>query len=528
MKKAIMKLVEFSVNRPKTVLLFTLILTLLFASQFPRIKIDTDPENMLKANQPDRVYYNKIKNIFRIRDLLVVGITDQKGIFRPEALERVDRIISEILKIDGVVVQDVMSLTTSNNPISEEPGYINIDRVMREVPKTTQASQQIFEEISDNWSLLDRLASRDGKSTAIYIQIERKNMSRRIAVRIEEIINQELLPGQTYHFAGLPIAEDTFGYEMFIQMAVVAPLAFMFIMIIVYLMFRQTVFLIPMGMDAMFAVIWAMGLLIGTGHTVHIMSSMIPVFLMPIAILDDCHVLSEFFDRFRKVADKRRALMETYHELYRPMIQTTLTSAAGFASLALTDIPPVRVFGVFVAFGIIAAWLFSITVVPSVISLMNEEKLRKSLTVHSSGRTSFLDRMLKLIGQTAFSRGRLVLLGTVAAIVIGISGVARIEVNDNPVKWFKESHRLRKADNFMNEHFGGTYMAYLVAEGNKPGTFKQPEVLRYVKRLQDELKEEKIVGMTTALPDPIMRFNQVLHDFDENYIRIQRSSPLPG
>jgi predicted RND superfamily exporter protein len=250
---------------------------------------------------------------------------------------------------------------------------------------------------------------------------------------------------------------------------------------------------------------------------------MIPVFLMPIAILDDCHVLSEFFDRFRKVADKRRALMETYHELYRPMIQTTLTSAAGFASLALTDIPPVRVFGVFVAFGIIAAWLFSITVVPSVISLMNEEKLRKSLTVHSSGRTSFLDRMLKLIGQTAFSRGRLVLLGTVAAIVIGISGVARIEVNDNPVKWFKESHRLRKADNFMNEHFGGTYMAYLVAEGNKPGTFKQPEVLRYVKRLQDELKEEKIVGMTTALPDPIMRFNQVLHDFDENYIRIPDS-----
>jgi predicted RND superfamily exporter protein len=501
---------------------------MLFGLQFPRITIDTDPENMLEEDQPDRVFYNEIKSIFRIRDLLVVGITDHKSIFRPLALERVDRIISEILKIDGVVVQDVISLTTSNNPISEEPGHITINRVMREVPKTPQDGQRLFEEIIDNWCLEERLVSRDGKSTAIYIPIERKDMSRRIAVKIEEILNQELLPGQTYHFAGLPIAEDTFGYEMFIQMGVVAPLAFMFIMILVYLLFRQPIFLIPIGMDAMFTVMWAMGLLIGTGHTVHIMSSMIPVFLMPIAILDDCHVLSEFFDRFRMAGDRRRALVEAYQELYRPMFQTSVTSAAGFLSLALTPIPPVRVFGLFVAFGVMVAWLLSMTVVPAVITLMNEDKLKKALSARNIEKAPFLDRILRLVGQTAFFRSRLVLLGAMGAVVIGISGVARIEVNDNPVKWFKESHQLRKADDFMNEHFGGTYMAYLVAEGKEAGAFKQPEVLRYVERLQAHLKEENVVGMTTSLPDPIKRLNQALHDFDEEYIRIPDSREAVG
>ena len=71
---------------------------------------------------------------------------------------------------------------------------------------------------------------------------------------------------------------------------------------------------------------------------------------------------------------------------------TSLTSAAGFASLALADIPPVRVFGLFVAFGIMAAWLFSMTMVPAVISLMSEARLRKGLWPHEGGEhSSFLE-----------------------------------------------------------------------------------------------------------------------------------------
>ena len=92
---------KFSMDRPKTVIGLAIIVTILFGLQLPGVKIDTDPENMLEEDQPDRVFYNEIKSIFRIHDLLVVGISDPEGIFRPKALERVERIISEILKIDG-------------------------------------------------------------------------------------------------------------------------------------------------------------------------------------------------------------------------------------------------------------------------------------------------------------------------------------------------------------------------------------------------------------------------------------------
>ena len=49
--------------------------------------------------------------------------------------------------------------------------------------------------------------------------------------------------------------------------------------------------------------------LIGMGFTVHIMSSMIPIFLMPIAVVDSVHVLSEFADRHRPGTDPREHLI---------------------------------------------------------------------------------------------------------------------------------------------------------------------------------------------------------------------------
>jgi predicted RND superfamily exporter protein len=292
------RMTKFSLDRPKTVIGLAIILTVLFGIQFPRITIDTDPENMLEASQPDRVLYNRIKKDFGIYDLIVVGIVDKKSIFRPESLERVERAISEILKIKGVIIEDVVSLTTTDN-VKSSGGLLDVHSVMREIPRDTKAVDQLRMDIAQNPFLHEKIASADGTAIALYIPIQKKNMSYRIAKQIQTILDRELLPGQTYHLAGLPVAEDTFGHQMFIQMAVVAPLAFMVIMILVFLLFRKIAFLLPVGMTAMFAVIWAMGLLIGTGNTVHIMSSMIPVFLMPIAILDDIHILSEFFDRYR-------------------------------------------------------------------------------------------------------------------------------------------------------------------------------------------------------------------------------------
>ena len=370
---------------PKTTLAVLLLLTVGFGAQLPKIHIDTDPENMLEADQPDRVLYDRAKRDFGIHDMIVVGITDERGVFRPDTLARVGRIIDGILAIPGVITDDVLSLTTTND-VRPAGGLLEVRRVMERVPRDEAGAQAIRAAIAANPLLADKLASADGQGLALYVPIAQKDQAHRIGEEIERIARAELAEGQRYHLAGLPVAEDTFGVEMFRQMGVMAPITGMVIFLLLWLLFRKLTFILPAMAVAMFSVAWGMGLLIGTGFTVHIMSSMIPVFLMPIAVLDSVHLLSEFYDRYPRLRDRRETLRQTVRALSRPMLYTSLTSAVGFGSLMLADIPPVRVFGAFVAFGIMAAWLLTVTFVPAALMLIREERLAKAFRAAGEAR----------------------------------------------------------------------------------------------------------------------------------------------
>ena len=499
------KLTEIVTRFPKSTIAVFLIITVFFAIQFPKMKIDTDPENMLEQNQPDRVFYDKVKKEFGINDLLVVGIVDAEGIFNSDTLARIARITDEILRIKGVIIEDVVSLRTSDN-VTSEGGTLVVKRFMEDIPQDSVQIEKLKKDLYGNPFYVDKIISQDGKATSIYIPIEKKDLSYRISKEIEKILKAELAPEQKYYIAGLPVAEDTFGHEMFVQMGITAPMAGFFIMLLLFLIFRKPIALIPPMLDAMLSVIWTMGLLIGMGFTVHIMSSMIPIFLMPIALLDDIHVLSGFFDRFPSIKDKRKTIIATMKDLYRPMFFTSITSAVGFGSLALADIPPVRGFGLFVAFGIMSAWLFSHTIVPAMIMLMNEKKLL-AFGQKRQNKDSYPDKILKYIAKFSFQKSKAILVISGLVLIFGIIGVYQIRINDNPVKWFKPKHKIRIADNVMNRFFGGTYMAYLVIEGNSEDTIKRPEVMSYIDKLQNHLEGQEIVGKTSSVADIIKKIN---------------------
>ncbi len=273
-----------------------------------------------------------------------------------------------------------------------------------------------------------------------------------------------LKDGLDYHIAGLPVAEDTFGVQMFKQMALSAPLAMAIIFALMWLFFRSTVLILPAMYDALIATAATMSLLVITGSTVHIMSSMIPIFIVPIAVLDDVHVISEFFDRYRPERGRRETLVALMGDLFTPMLYTTLTTAVGFASLALAPIPPVQVFGLFVAFGVIVAWLCSILLVPAFISVLPRKTLDGLASRHSAGNgrpRSPIDRLLRATGRGTYRYAKPITALGLAALALSAYGIGQIRVNDNPTKWFESGHPIRVADKVLNNHFGGTYMAYL-------------------------------------------------------------------
>ncbi|HET9951629.1 MAG TPA: outer membrane lipoprotein-sorting protein [Candidatus Eisenbacteria bacterium] len=512
-----------SFDRPWTVVLACVVITLLAVVASLRIRIDTDPENMLAATQPDRVVYDRMKKEFGLHDLIVVGIVDPRGAFRPETLAATAVAIDSILDLPGVIPEDVVSLTTTDNPQSEAD-LVDIHPVMSRVPTTAAEAESLRLTIAGNPYLNEVIASPTGDALAIYVPIVAKDQSVPVAKAIRRILDGHLPAGVRYHMAGLPIAEDTFGHEMFIQMAVVAPLAFIVILLLVFFLFGELSFLLPVGVVAALSVIWTMGLLIAMGFTVHIMSSMIPIFLMPIAILDAVHILSEFQLQRRIHGVRRTAIDEAMRSLFTPVAFTSVTAAVGFGSLGFANIPPVRVFGAFVAVGIVIAYILTHTLLPALVALLPLKPARPA----AEGSTSSFAPALRWIGSFAYRRARLVLTVAFVFFAVGAVGISKLRSDDNPVRWFRPGHPMREAHDALNARFGGTYMAHVIVDAGANGAAQSADVVAWMNRFQRHLEGDSAVGKTSSVADIVRRLNRVVHGGNVAYDRIPAASDEVG
>lgn len=494
------RLVSFSMDKPKYVFYLVLALVVLAAIQIPSIQVDTDPENMLPHDQVDRAYHDEVKARFALHDMIVVGVVNDqhaKGVYNTQTLGDLHTLSTEVQKMDGVVRQDLMALDTVDNITQEGPGSIRFEWMMKLAPKTESDVQRIEQAVARLPLLQNTLVADDGKAAAIYIPIVAKSESYRLSQEIQTVIDG-LDSQNEYYMAGLPVAEDTFGVEMFIQMAISAPLAGLMIFVLMWVFFRSFLLITAPMIVAMATVIITMGLLIGQGYTVHIMSSMIPIFLMPIAVVDSVHILSEFADRYRPGDKPRKALQEVLSHLFTPMLYTSVTSAVGFASLAFTPIPPVQIFGLHVAAGIMLAFILTIIFVPAYIISLSDKRLA-ALKDHNieEDDNSRLGLMLAATGRFSLARAKGLVVGFVALIALSAYGVSQIQINDNPIRWFKDDHRLRVADVVMNSHFSGTYEAYLVLE--KPDMAAERSALDIVLKQQVADNVELVDVLTPLL-----------------------------
>ncbi|OMH39105.1 RND family transporter [Motiliproteus sp. MSK22-1] len=478
-------IVRWAIRAPLRIYSAVLLLVIATASMIPSIQVDTDPENMLPIDNKARLFHNGVKQRFAMHDAIVVGALNENGIATPDSLNALLQLTEDILSIEGVIDQDLMAISRSDNITQEESGSIRFEWLQQQPLKSISEAQNLREAIKRLPLLDNTLMSADGISAAIYVPITDKDQSYRIAEEIRQKIAR--LPGEDqYHITGLPIAEDQFGVEMFIQMGISAPLAGLMIFAVMWWFFRNLQLIVAPMLVAMATVIITMGLLIGMGFTVHIMSSMIAIFLMPIAVVDSVHILSEFADRYKAGKQASQTVKEVLEHLFVPMLFTSITSTVGFLSLLLTPIPPVQIFGAFVGFGIMLAFLITIFLVPAYISRMKPDTLlalqhtcNSRSTAHSGGP---FNRVIAALGGISTRHAKPILVIFSLLLCIAAVGVIQIQINDNPINWFKADHEIRIADQQLNKHYAGTYNAYLVLDSQPdktdPKQFVEPAITK--------------------------------------------------
>ncbi|MDY6971558.1 MAG: MMPL family transporter [Thermodesulfobacteriota bacterium] len=520
---------RFSIRHPWFVIVSILLLTSVFLSQFPKVRFDNDPENMLSAKEYVRVFHREVKKKYSLYDFVIVGIVNEKdpdGVFNPETLGRIYDLTHELLSLSrdsnhrpvilraakgdqkekrialdltpqglwkqalqtifrhnpnnlfdekgnsAIIGREIISPCLVDNIKQADLGSLKLEYLMEHRPVNRKEALAIRDDAMGNPLYKGTLVAEDGRAICIYVPIIDKTFSHNVANLVKEL-TMDWAGDEKIYITGLPVAEDTFGVEMMLQMAESAPIAGVIIFLLLFVFFRRISLIVAPMIVAVVSVICTMGLLIWAGFDVHIMSSMIAIFLMPIAVADSVHVLSLFFDSYGRFNDKAEAVKDVIRHLFMPMLYTSLTTIAGFASLATTPIPPVRVFGLHVAFGVGLAWFLTLSLVPAYIMVAVPEKKLRALTSPSGpGKRSkgLLMFVLERVGEFGYLRWRLLLIAVVLILGVSAYGISKIKVNDNPVKWFTENHEIRIADRVLNSHFGGTYTAYLTLQAPRPET----------------------------------------------------------
>ena len=480
------KVIHLAINKPYWVYFTLLLAVIVSVIMLPNIEVDTDPENMLSSDAPARLFHNQTKANFAMHDMIVVGAISESNIFTAQHLQNLHQLSEQISQLDGVIKKDLLSLNEVDNIYQSGSNTIRFEYLMKQAPTTSEQASNIEQSIKRLPLLNNTLASENSQAIAIYVPLETKNQSYVIAEQIREIIANITLAKQselTFHLTGLPIAEDQFGYEMFKQMAIAAPLAGAAIFFLLWYFFRCIPVIIAPMIVAMSTVVIIMGSLIGMGFTVHIMSSMIAIFLMPIAVVDSVHVLSEFAERYQKGDDAKLVIKKVMSHLFIPMLYTSITSAIGFYSLLLTPIPPVKVFGAFIGSGILLAFLLTIIFLPVYLSRLTPKTLNKLQTaIRQMEQRGKLASALKKVGLFSAGKTKWILTVFMALFALSLLGINRIEINDNPVNWFNSDHQIRIADKALNQHFAGTYDAWLVF--SPANTRNKPAFNRFVETFQ--------------------------------------------
>jgi predicted RND superfamily exporter protein len=237
-----------------------------------------------------------------------------------------------------------------------------------------------------------------------------------------------------------------------------------------------------------------------------------PIVILTLAVADSIHILLTLRGLMREGLDKTAALIEAVRINFLPVSITSLTTIVGFLSLNFSDSPPYWHLGNITAVGIAAAWLYSVTLLPALISVL---PYRTKQTAGGDWSQRAMDRLADIV----IANYRKLFVGVGLASLALIAFIPTIDFNDQWVEYFDERIEFRTDSDEAQEFFGLYPIEYSVPAAG-PGGVSEPEFLTNLENFADFLRAHPSVTHVYSLSDIMKRLNRNMHGDDEAYYRI--------
>jgi len=477
----------------KVTLFFLTILIVFSLYQSKNFNLDASSDALLLEGDPDLKYLREINQTYGSKDFLVLTYTPISSFIEKETILNLQLLKTKIEKltwVDSVItVIDVPLLKSSDEGLMERLknfktlSYPEIDR------------KRGFDEIINSPIYKNYVISEDGKTSGIvvylkkderlaeYIKIKDKyfNQSVETGLSKEEKTNYKkfLTEYEEYknlynirnhqnineirdvinkygenakiHLGGIPmIADDMMSYIKN-DIAVFGIGVFIFIILTLWLIFRNFKWVIMPLVGCATSVIIMIGLLGLLGWKVTVISSNFIALMLILNMAMNIHVTVRFLQLKKEFPQltKNEAVLEASKKMMLPILYTVLTTVCAFLSLVFSGIKPIIDFGWMMTLGLIVSLFITFLLLPSLISLFSSNNEININDTEKSFITSALSSFTK--------NNKIIIFGsTLIIIIFSIVGISKLEVENSFINYFDKETEIYKGMKKIDDDLGGT------------------------------------------------------------------------
>ncbi|WP_028672118.1 efflux RND transporter permease subunit [Saccharospirillum impatiens] len=538
-------------------------------SQLPQLQLDTDLEHFIDDSTAARQAYNAAKETYGRNDVIVVGI-EAPDVLSDAHLSRLAdlhrrieqqvpwvRRVDSLLNVpyqegtaDGLTVDDLVPASvgtldraTIEQRIAATPALeglvINAERTFTTLVIEPYTYDFDPRAVSDDASAFDRAfdgafadssssvagASGDGSDT--FLPIEKTN-------ELITALNAELVAtdGLDAVLAGMPVINQQLEMTMKREMQTFISLTILLIIAVLIAFFRRVSAVVIPLTAVILAILATFASLSLAGQTVQMPLILVPSFLLAITVGDAIHVMTHFFKGYNAGQGRYDAMRLAIRRTALPMLLTSLTTAAGLATLASGDLIPIANLGLFSALGVMLAFALTVLLMPALMSIwpLSAPRLAPASMNESASGQGPVHWVLRWFAELSVRRGAwlagLWLLAVVAALALAV----QLRFSFDPLNWMPQSLPIRTATDTIDARLSGTINMDVIIDTGEENGLKNPQMLTRLDEALTQLEAGRPggvrIGHVNSLLDIIKGTHQALNSGDADYYRIPDTASL--
>jgi len=477
----------------------------LFASGIAWLERDPSVDAFVSHDHPAWQARELARETFGLEDPAIVVFAQEEGTsaFNAATLAAVDRFTEEVAYLDGVE-PGVISIGSEKAILATAAGDLEAPEIIDPDAIDPQASLALYRQMP---ALARTLVSENEDALMVIVPVTDPNRAEDVTLAMRDLARELAPPEVSVHQSGVATMNARLAQHIAGDTKIFLPAAFVVIGLFLLLALRRVQAIIGPIVVVIGSALSAVGAIGLFGSKYYLITTALPVVVMAIAVADSIH-LTLAYQRARAQdpqETRARAMEAAIDKVALPIVLTSVTTALGFAGLAIgSPMKPIADFGLVGAVGVMAACLLSLTVLPLI-------QMRLADLSPSVARARRLDGVLARIAQWSALRPAAAL--ALSAVVVGgaVLAASQVEFDYERRNYFTPGDDVLVADDVLAERFSGGNILDVVVDSGDDEALLTADAVRAIVDLQMRLDAIPQIGKVTSFGDAISLMHERLN-----------------